>query len=322
MAVDIYGITKLYPDATGTAAQVWYMNMSNPLDDSRAETGGGVTFTLDSDGGWIVDIPTDTTSPNVRYYLYSESQTKQWLNVEITIYTYLIRDTDPAAATNPDAISDYVTHLYTRGARHTSSANCIGTAYKGRIVREKGGTSQGILPGVSFTKEIAHDAYTSSRTNVAPAQYLQQCGPMDRWIGSKFIVYNMPHDASLVTANYPNGRTPVKLEYWVDEDGMARNGTFDTNRQNWRKLGETIDNGGWIECLIDGNPSNPVSGCPPLEIGNTTGQRQCDEIINVGGGVTNDPDSTIPDGNAVVFRSDNIIQKVKWFSGREIIPPP
>jgi hypothetical protein len=225
----------------------------------------------------------------------------------------LIRDTDPGASSNPDLIADYVFHLYTRGWIHNGNRACEGSAYKARLIREKGGTSAGILAGVSFTKELAHDAYTSARTNLPPAQYLEQCGPMDRWIGSKFVVYNLPFDSSI-------GRTPVKLEFWVDEQGMARNGVFTPANQNWRKLGETIDNGGWSECIIDGDPNRPVSDCPVIEIGNTTGDRQCDEILNTGGG-NNSSVGGVPAGNAVVYRTDSLITKIKWFSGREIAIP-
>jgi hypothetical protein len=138
---------------------------------------------------------------------------------------------------------------------------------------------------------------------------------MDRWIGEKFVVYNLPFDQSI-------GRTPVKLEFWVDEYGMAKDGTFTAANQNWIKFGETIDNGGWSECIIDGDPNRPVSDCPVIESGNNTGDRQCDEILNTTNTGRSDSLSGIPAGNAVVYRSDSILGKIKWFSGREIAIPP
>lgn len=312
MAVDKYGITKLYGDATSNF-QEWYMDMANPLGSPRLETGGGVTFDRSaSDDSWIIN-ESDPVDPNIRIYAYSESMSKQWLNVETTIYSNHVSDTNGDINVNPDAIADYVIHHYARGARHTGTMNCIGCAYKARLIRTKGGTSNFVPPGVSFTKEIAHDAYTSSRTNPSPAQFLEKCGPKGKWIGTKFILYNMTN---------ANGRGRVKLEFWTDEDGMDRNGDFVSTRQNWRKLGETIDNGGWSQCLIDGGAGNPgnVSGCIPLETTNTTGQRQCDEVINVGAGTSSDPGAGIPSGNVIAIRTDTQISKIKWWSGREINP--
>jgi phosphomannomutase len=112
---DKYGIKKLYADATGSAAQIWYLAMSgNPLSDPRVDSADDLTMTMSSDGGWILDRP-DEPDPSIRLYAYSESGTKKWLNIEITNYSYLIRDTDPGASSNPDLIADYVFHLYTRG---------------------------------------------------------------------------------------------------------------------------------------------------------------------------------------------------------------
>ena len=42
---------------------------------------------------------------------------------------------------------------------------------------------------------------------------------------------------------------------------MTPDGKFDPAKQNWVKMAETIDSGGW--------GSGNGGGCPPLELGNT-----------------------------------------------------
>jgi hypothetical protein len=196
---------------------------TNPMSHPRIGFTDDGTISKDTaSDSWFISRSGDPSEgASCRLELYSESCSKKWLNVEITWYSYLIEDyPDPKTG----EISSYITHVYTRGGTHSHTRKCEGSAYKGRLQRPSG--------GVNFTKEIQHDDYCPGRANPAPAQFLTECSGIDRFIGGKFIVYNMPHDPTI-------SRTPVKLEYWADEGGMAKNGVFTAANQNWRLLGST-----------------------------------------------------------------------------------
>lgn len=144
-----------------------------------------------------------------------------------------------------------------RSGHHTESDPCDGTAYYGALAFDGS--------RAWFQKEIFHadGGYTNKRysdSSSLPVEPLK-----DRWVGIKMIAYNTN-----------NG---VKLELW--EDDKADN--------NWVKIAETTDNGGW---------SAKVGLCG----------READHVIS-------EPRPR------VTFRIDNATFEFKDFSVREIQPP-
>lgn len=151
---------------------------------------------------------------------------------------------------------------YARGARHSSSVPCEGTSLKGNI-RVNG--------EVFWQKEIWHTGgYTNEKTRaVATDNSL-----LNRWIGWKVVIYNINNDKA------------VKMESYID----------DKNNNNWKKVTELIDKGGWYADTSDKVFYSANCGRPK------------DYIITNSGPI-------------VTFRSDNMIWNFIDLSVREIQPP-
>ena len=150
---------------------------------------------------------------------------------------------------------------YARGGRHSSSVPCEGTSLKADM-RVNG--------EVFWQKEIWHTGgYTDERAKAKVTDSI-----LGRWIGWKVVMYNINND------------TAVKMESYLD----------DKNNNNWKKVTELIDNGGWFA-------NSPDSIFYSANCG-----RAKDYIISNGGPI-------------VTFRSDNIIWDFKDLSVREIHPP-
>ena len=210
--VDPFGIKKIYPTKSGGDAEVWYMDMNNPTTDSRTKP---PAMTKNSDGSWRV------TSTQVRYGIYTSSgyhpelvttydqkqlaakgymqSTNDWKNVEMTGYVKVnsFKGDDNFA-------------WYNRGGRHTDTEPCEGTGYKGGLYYS--GKTR-------FAKEQWHVSYVFSPTIPATSSI------EDRWVGFKYVVYNVQED----------GRTVVKMENWIDNN----------NDGNWVKIYDYKDSGGW-----------------------------------------------------------------------------
>jgi hypothetical protein len=148
-----------------------------------------------------------------------------------------------------------------RGGRHNDTVPCEGTALKGGI--NVNGT-------VSWLKEIWHTGgYT---TKLAEAQVTNSI--IGRWIGWKVVVYNMNND------------TAVKMESYLD----------DKANNQWLKVTDLIDNGGWYANSPD-----------PVFYGANCGKAR-DYIITEGGPLA-------------IFRSDNMTWNFRDLSVREIQSP-
>ncbi len=141
-----------------------------------------------------------------------------------------------------------------RSGKHTADDPCDGTAYYGAL---------SFAGRAWFQKEVVHVAggYTNKRHSDMTVDPLN-----GRWVGIKMIAYNIDQG--------------VKLELWVD----------DRAENNWVKLHETVDSGGW---------SSRVELCG----------REPDHIIS-------EPRPR------VVFRVDNATFEMRDLSVREIIPEP
>ena len=275
-ATDKWGIKKLYADAQGDRVQTWTMDMNNPSSDPRFKNEQNANLKKEADGGWSSD-GSENGKYQVRLEGWSESGSKKWLNTEITVYAQFMQDITGGSP------GSYAFQTYRGGGHHSSNTPCDGAAYKARIRKDK---------GVVICKEVLHPDYTSNKGNLARLTK----DPKGNYIGVKEVVYNLPKAAT--------GRTPVKIEVWIDESGMNPQGVLDPVKQNWILAAETTDNGGWA--------SGDGGGCPAIEIGNT-GKRKPDEILNTSGGTS--------EGNLCAYRTDGVKSKIKYFSIREIKPP-
>jgi hypothetical protein len=261
--VDVFGIKKIYPTAEGR--REWHIDMDNPFaaDDLFYSTFDHDIIRQD-DGSWRIE------GPNVRLNVITPQGTELWKNVEITGYAKVVGTTSSSSSYNINGGDDDEEERdidkdldwRARGGRHNSKIPCEGTSYTGTI---------NIDGNVEWKKEIWHTGgYTDPRgTDKATDSIL------DRWIGWKVIMYNI------------NNNTAVKMESYLD----------DKNNNNWRKVTDLVDDGGWYANSPDDVFYSAHCGKPKDYI------------------VTNS-------GPVVTFRSDNMIWDFKDLSVREIQPPP
>jgi hypothetical protein len=212
--IDQFGIIKLYP--TKSNGEEWFINMDNPLSDSRFNPQN--TITMNPDGSWKMK------SSQVRMNVYTSSgynsaniptldhsvissngymlAPNDWRNFEMTQYVKV--NTSP---------TDDNFAPYGRGGRHTGSGapdGCEGSSLKGDVF---------FSGKVRFAKEQWHVSYVFSSLK-SPTTSIE-----DKWVGIKFIVYNFVQ----------NNQVVVKTELWLDTD----------NSGNFVKVDERVDSGGW-----------------------------------------------------------------------------
>ena len=211
---DIFGIKKLYP--TKNNGEEWYMNMNNPLGDSRFNPQN--TITKNPDGSWKMkstqvrmtvytstgydsnDIPTlDHSVIASKGYMLAPND---WRNFEMTQYVKV--NTSPTDDNfSPNG----------RGGRHTGSGppeGCEGSSMKGDVF---------FSGKVRFAKEQWHVSYVFTNLKT-PTGSIE-----DKWVGIKFIVYNFVE----------NNKVVVKTELWLDTN----------NNGNFVKVDENVDRGSW-----------------------------------------------------------------------------
>jgi hypothetical protein len=232
---DQFGIIKLYP--TKNNGEEWYMNMDNPLGDSRFNPQN--TLTKNPDGSWKMkstqvrmnvytstgynsaDIPTlDHSVIASKGYMLAPND---WRNFEMTQYVKV--NTSP---------SDDNFAPYGRGGRHTGSGppeGCEGSSIKGDVF---------FSGKVRFAKEQWHVSYvfTSLKTGTSSIE--------DKWVGIKFIVYNFVE----------NNKIAVKTELWLDTN----------NNGNFVKVDENVDRGSWGTegTACGGTPDQIISWGGPI----------------------------------------------------------
>jgi len=213
--VDIFGIKKLYQTKSG--GEEWYMNMNNPLSDSRFNPQN--TITKNPDGSWKMkstkvrmavytstgfdpnDIPTlDHSKIASKGYMLAPND---WRNFEMTQYVKV--NTSP---------SDDNLSPNGRGGRHTGDGTppvgCEGSSMKGDVF---------FSGKVRFAKEQWHVSYVFTNLKTATGSI------EDKWVGVKFIVYNFVE----------NNKVVVKTELWLDTSNIG----------NFVKVDENVDRGGW-----------------------------------------------------------------------------
>jgi len=212
------GVKMIYPTLTG--GETWFFNPTNPNDGQFDRNGAEIS--KNSDGSWHLKpgttrmlaftkssgVPSDEVRSSLPTYDYSRlAQTgyfykpTDWKNMEITIYVKVL-----SASGGGDEIS-----LVSRSVRHSTNVQegCGGSSYHNNIDFTNG--------KFKFKKEMWHVNY-----DIKPYSGISVGSTMNKWIGFKGIVYNLP-DGS------------VKLESYIDKD----------NNNNWQKATEFVDKGNW-----------------------------------------------------------------------------
>jgi hypothetical protein len=99
---------------------------------------------------------------------------------------------------------------YARGGMHSDEVPCEGTSIKGRLHANG---------EVGWVKEIWHDGgYTEENATTEATDSI-----VNRWVGFKAVIYNINNDSA------------VAMEAYLDVD----------NNNQWKKVSDFIDNGGW-----------------------------------------------------------------------------
>jgi hypothetical protein len=247
---------EIYPTKQG--GREWYLDINNPLED-----GGifdpGTKITKLQDGSWLVGEDSNDNY-QVRMNLNTPPGQNEWKNVEITGYVKVI-DTASGDAASPEGSPTPISAIdwYARGGRHSDSVPCEGTSLKG-ILRING--------LAAWQKEIWHTGgYTDTRAVVNATNPI-----LDRWIGWKVVMYNINND------------TAVKMESYIDENA----------NNNWRKVNEVVDSGGWY------------ANSPDSVFYSVDCNRLKDYVVTNSGPI-------------VTFRSDNILWQFRELSVREIV---
>jgi hypothetical protein len=197
---DKFGVEEIYPVANN--GSVWYINNEDPQSDDNFYFRSLEDIDLDRQEGrgeFKMDAETGTEKHGVRIHV--DSPKGVWKNVEMSGYFKLVEG------------QDQFTMIARHGPSYEDNEGCDAYGYYGILSAEG---------DAYFKKKTYHHGggYTD-RTAVAENVVT---GLQDRWIGIKFMVYDVGNTGH------------VKLELWVD-DGDETN--------NWKKVTEYIDDGGW-----------------------------------------------------------------------------
>ena len=208
--VDKFGIKEIY--TTKQHGREWYVNMTNPKNDTMLSFTFDAPINKEKDGSWQI------TNPKVRMNVETPTGMQPWKNVEITGYAKVISvkssknnsDNNKSSSSNQDysqTLDDIA--WYARSGRHNSERPCEGTALIGGIHTDG---SVGWKKSIWFT-----GGYTDERALNQAAKPL-----LGRWIGWKVVIYNIDNDT-------------VKMESYLDDE----------NNNQWKKVTGFVDNGGW-----------------------------------------------------------------------------
>jgi hypothetical protein len=196
---DKFGIEEIYPVANN--GPVWYINNEDPQSDNNFYFRSSEDIELEeeeSEEEFRMDAETGTERHGVRIHV--DSPKGIWKNVEMSGYFKLVEG------------QDEFTMIARHGPSYHDNEGCDAYGYYGLLSAEG---------DAYFKKKTYHHGggYTDSTAEAENVVNELQ----DRWIGIKFMVYDI-------------GNEHVKLELWVD-DGDETN--------NWKKVTEYIDDGEW-----------------------------------------------------------------------------
>ncbi len=212
--VDPFGITELYPSAS--PASEWTSEHWNegPYEiDGRTDDHDPLGLSgMRGEGSVEVNESGELVmgGSQPRIYVYPGSG-GPWQNVELTVYYRRVED----AAT---AYAGLVVGVRSGEDGHTDSNACDAHTYYARL-RHDG--------AIDFEKELEHPA-SSTRSRVNPQTVWPPDGelPFDRWIGWKFVIYNLPSGDA------------VQLEAYRDLTEGEGGG-------DWVLMNQTVDDGDW-----------------------------------------------------------------------------
>lgn len=252
--IDVFGIRKLYESKPGTFE--WYMNMVNPQEDPYLYNYNKMV--KNPDGSYNIGnfSRLSVYSRDGVGYTEGSMQTYNFTKLDSKGYWYKPNDWK-----NVEITGEYryrggngqgITH-YVRSEDHSLLHNgCGASSYKNKIYFD--GTS-------NFNKEQTHPFSWKS------SHFQHNYGNLkDHWFRFKTVVYNLP-----------TGH--IRLENWLDA----------FNNNNWTKIGQFIDEGGW------GKNGNKCGG-------------RSDQILTWGSPM-------------VTFRWDDLLIDFRNLSVREISPP-
>jgi hypothetical protein len=199
---DKFGIEEIYPVANN--GPVWYINSEDPQSDDNFYFRSSEDIELEEEEEegdqeeFRMDAETGTERHGVRIHV--DSPNGEWKNVEMSGYFKLLDG------------QDEFTLIARHGPSYHGDGGCDAYGYYGMLSAE----------GDAFFKKKTyhHGGGYTERTAVAENVVSEL---QDRWIGIKFMVYDVD-----------NG--DAKLELWID-DGDERN--------HWKKVTEYIDDGEW-----------------------------------------------------------------------------
>ncbi|MER5176185.1 MAG: hypothetical protein ABJB76_03705 [Candidatus Nitrosocosmicus sp.] len=262
--MDKFGVKEIYP--TKDDGREWFINMQNPKKDPLFSITSNIPIIRQNN-----DRSLFINDSNIRMNVITPPGETQWKNIEMTGYVKAIPTINEITSfasnnvntNNNNEESKTIVDIswQARGGSHNSKTPCEGTAYHGGIHID--GT-------VAWKKEIWHTGgYTDARGTNKVTNSIS-----DRWIGWKIVIYNIENNQA------------VKMESYLD----------DKDNNEWKKVTNIIDNGGWFANNSDDIFNSAGCGKPK------------DYVITNGGPIA-------------TFRSDNIALNFKDFSIREIQPP-
>jgi hypothetical protein len=218
-STDKFGVKKLYP----TKGEEWYMNTSNILNDPRVTPSSSLTSStvkMNTDGSFKVvtsgDLDNRLNILTSGGYDHSKC-VLDWNVLKQRGYMQNPQDwrnveiTGYVRINKVYSVSGHSLVWYCRGGHHSDNYHCEGSSYKGNV-KYDGNTR--------FQKEMGHGTNTYFTTSSIATPLTGKI--IGKWFGYKFCCYDLP-----------NG--DVKMENWLDVDL--------TN--NWIKVLEKTDNGGW-----------------------------------------------------------------------------
>jgi len=235
--LDTFGIVKFYPAKAATRewnSAHWnngisrtFSYASDPYDPTgwtEDHSGGTDGFRIDGNG--IMQMSGTGPRFHINSLIDNKVPAQKYRDIEFTAY-YRRHGTDGASW------GGMVVGLRSGPLGHGSPGgdNCDATTYYARF-RNDGKWD--------FEKELKHpgsDYWSGSGFHKQDPLWNEAPLPLNRWIGMKFLVYNIMNN------------TQVKLELYIDSvsNGDPQDGVC------WEKVGEVIDSGAW--------PSGDVSGC-------------------------------------------------------------